>query len=120
MTPAIKVAEAKPYLRVTAHGKHTVEAAREALALIAEHRRTGSTSLLIDVREAASYLLLPEIRVIADEFVRLQIASGNRTAILCTQERYDNVQFFAVSARTMGCDVQAFTSFEDAVDWLTL
>ena len=50
----------------------------------------------------------------------MQISNGRKTAVLAPEARYDNVQFFAVSARGMGLDVQAFTSFEEAHDWLTL
>jgi hypothetical protein len=120
MPATIEIAETKSFFRATAYGVHDMPQAKQALARLAEMVASQSGGLLVDVREAASYLSLTEIREILDEFVRLRISEGRKTAVLAPESRYDNVQFFAVSARGMGLDVQAFTSFEDACDWLTL
>ena len=119
MTTAIKVAHAKEFIRITARGKHDLATGTSALRDIAEALR-AECGLLIDIRDAASHLPLSTIRALADEFASLGLGSGRRTALLCTEDRYDNVRFFAVSARSMGFDVQAYTSFEEACDWLTL
>jgi hypothetical protein len=74
---------------------------------------------LLDIREAASYLILVHVRALADEFARLKLGAGRKTAVVTTADRFDNAHFFAVSARSMGFDVQAFSSLGDARDWLT-
>jgi hypothetical protein len=114
------MSQVKPFFRVTAYGAHDLPQAKRSLARLAEMVATEPGGVLIDVREAASYLSLTEIRAVLDEFVRLQISNGRKTAVLAPESRYDNVHFFAVSARGAGLDVQAFTSFEEAHDWLTL
>ncbi len=40
--------------------------------------------------------------------------------MLTMKDRFDNAQFFAISARNMGLSVQAFASFEEAFEWLVL
>jgi hypothetical protein len=52
------------------------------------------------------------------EFTELRIAARRHTAVLTSKERFDDAEFFAISAGGMGRRVQAFTSFEEAFDWL--
>jgi len=116
----MEVKQVKPFFRATAYGKHDVVQAKSALAELAEMVASEPGGVLVDVREAASHLSLTEIREILDEFMRLKISAGRKTAILGPESRFDNVQFFSVSARSAGLEVQAFLSFEEACDWLTL
>jgi hypothetical protein len=119
MTTAMEVTRNNGFVLVTARGRHSVEQGRESLREIA--RVAGSDAgLLLDVREAASRLSLADIRALVEEFAHLGLGAGRRTAIVSPEGRFDNVHFFAVSARSMGLDVQAFTSLEDATEWLTL
>lgn len=119
MTTALKVARVREFIRVTAQGKHSLSTGREAIRDVAAAVQ-AEAGLLIDVRDAASHLPLAEIRLLVDEFAGIGLGSGRKTAMLCTEDRYENVKFFAVSARSMGFDVHAFTSFEEACNWLTL
>jgi hypothetical protein len=48
----------------------------------------------------------------------LRIATNRRSALLVSPERFDDAEFFAISAGGMGRRVHAFTSFEEAFDWL--
>lgn len=41
-----------------------------------------------------------------------------KTAVLCPAARFDNAAFFELCAHNRGLSVKAFTSFEDAMDWL--
>jgi hypothetical protein len=120
MPATVEIMQARPFLRVTAYGAHDVPQAKQSLQLLAEAVASSDGGLLIDIREGASYLPLTELRAILEEFVRLSIAEGRKTAFLCHESRYENMQFFAVSARSKGFDVHAFTEFEEACDWLTL
>jgi hypothetical protein len=43
---------------------------------------------------------------------------AGRTAILCPNERFDHASFFALCAGNKGVDMQAFTSYEEAITWL--
>jgi hypothetical protein len=117
MNRGIEVTREDGFVRVTAQGKHTVGQARESLREIASAAGTG-TGLLLDVREAASFLSLTDVRALAEEFADIGLGVGRKTAIVSSADRFDNVHFFAVSARSMGLDVQAFSSFDEACEWL--
>lgn len=118
MTTAMEVTRNDGIVLVTARGKHSVGQGRESLREIA--RLAGNDAgLLIDVREAASFMSLADIRALVEEFAELGVGAGRKTAIVSSADRFDNVHFFAVSARGMGLDVQAFTSLEEATEWLT-
>ena len=41
------------------------------------------------------------------------------TAVLCPMERFDRARFFALLADSKGFDVEAFTSYEEAMSWLS-
>ena len=120
MPAAIEVTQVKPFFRATAYGVHDVEQAKAAIGRLAELVAAEPGGVLIDVREAASFLSLAEVQTLLDEFAMRKIGAGRKTAVLCPESRYDNTHFFAVSARGMGLDVHAFTSFEEACDWLAL
>ncbi len=118
MNRAIEVTREKDFVLVTARGKHTVGQGRESLRQIAETAAVDGR-LLLDVREASSFLSLTDVRALVEEFAELGLGAGRKTAIVSSADRFDNVHFFAVSARSMGLDVQAFSSFDEAREWLT-
>jgi len=55
---------------------------------------------------------------LAAELSTLGKAFLRKTAVLCPVERFDYADFFALCADNLGMRVQAFNSFEDAIDWL--
>ena len=74
--------------------------------------------VLIDTREAASILSAADLMHLADQLVKYPETFAGRTAIVCPPERLDHVSYFALRAEKKGIDVRAFTSFEEAIDWL--
>jgi hypothetical protein len=74
---------------------------------------SASIDVMIDVREAPSYLSLADPWALAVEFARLQIGAGRGTAVLTSTDRFENAHFFAIAVRNMGLNVQAFTSFDE-------
>jgi hypothetical protein len=119
MVPEVTLAEAPTFVRATVKGKPDLEGALQAMRLIAEGA-APAVNLLIDIRPAPAFLNLVQVAEIVAEFDRLRLGSGRKVAVLTEEERFDNAQFFAVSRRGRGEDVQAFTSFEEAFDWLSL
>jgi hypothetical protein len=39
--------------------------------------------------------------------------------VLCPIERFDRARFFSLLAESKGFDVEAFTSYEEALEWLS-
>ena len=74
--------------------------------------------ILVDTREAASQLSASDLWYLADRLVRFPKLYTGRTAILCPRERLDHASFFALCAENKGVSMQAFTSYEDAMNWL--
>ena len=50
--------------------------------------------------------------------MRYRKTFARRTAILCPIERFDHARFFALCAEHRGFNIQAFTSYEEAMEWL--
>jgi len=64
-----------------------------------------------DMRNVAGGSLAAELSKIFQPYNR-------KIAVLCPVERFDDAAFFALCAENRGFRVKAFTSFEDAIDWL--
>ena len=119
MTTDVRVIHGREFLKATAQGVYDLEQSKAALLQIASvNLSPAGIDVLIDVRDAPSYLPLTDLWALAVEFARLQIGAGRRTAVLTSADRYENAHFFAISARNMGLSVQAFTSFEEAFEWM--
>jgi hypothetical protein len=56
---------------------------------------------------------------LADRLARHRHAFSGKTAVLCPMERFDRAHFFALLADSKGLDVEAFTSYEEAIAWLS-
>ena len=54
---------------------------------------------------------------LAEALSTLRGAFNSKTAVLCPTERFDSAEFFALCAQNRGLRVQAFRSFEDAIEW---
>jgi hypothetical protein len=55
---------------------------------------------------------------LAAELAKFRGASSRKTAVLCPVEEFDFAAFFALCAENQGFRIKAFTSFEDAIQWL--
>lgn len=120
MTTDIRLIHARDFLKASVHGEFDLEGSKKALREIVTAAPSEDIDIMIDVRDAPSNLSLSQLADLAAEFNRLQKGARRKVAVLTSPDRFDNAHFFAVSARGMGRDVQAFTSFEDAFDWMVL
>jgi hypothetical protein len=105
------------FVKATFQGEFDLEGSKQALVQIAGATPSG-LDLMVDVREAPAYLTLVELSDLASEFIKLQIGKNQKTAVLTDSDRFENARFFSISAGNMGARVHAFTSFEEAFDWL--
>ena len=76
-------------------------------------------AILVDTRKAHAEVSKTDLFFLASELSKRPDFRSRKTAVLCPRERFDFVGFFAVPRRTGGCKSAAFTSFEDAIEWLT-
>ncbi len=74
--------------------------------------------ILLDTRRAQSTMSITQLYALATELYSLRGAFSRRTAVLCPLERFDSARFFALCGQNRALPVSAFTSFEDAIEWL--
>jgi hypothetical protein len=121
MPSEVTVVHAHEFVITTVRGQLDFAKSKVALMEVASAGVFSSgANVLLDIRDAPGRLTLPEVLSFADEFARVQTDHGHKTAVLIDPGRFENAEFFAVTAKNMGLQVQAFTSFEDAFEWLAL
>jgi DNA-binding transcriptional LysR family regulator len=115
----IKVIHATDFIRATPEGKPSMEKAEQLLKEIADAGAgLEGFHVLVDGRRVSGALTAAELWYLADKLVRYRRTFENKTAILCPVENFDHAQFFALCAEKHGFNIQAFTSYEKAIQWL--
>ena len=120
MPTKLIIIHAKDFITATAQGTLAFDESKKALVDVAT--AAGSLTnyeILLDTRKARSRLSTVDLWDLAAELAVLGAAFGHKTAVLCPPERFDDTEFFALCAERRGLQVRGFTSFEDAMAWLT-
>jgi len=122
MTATIRIIHAQDFMKVTPAGwldraqsmKLLLEVASDAAELTRFH-------VILDTREAQSGLSEIDLWFLASELSKhfRDRSQSTRVAVLCNKERFNQAEFFALCANNEGFNISAFTSFEDAHEWLT-
>ena len=121
MGPAnVKVIHAHEFVRARPGCVLDLETS-EALLLQISKAAEGldRAEVLIDTRRADGQLGAADLWFLADRLAKHRHAFSGKTAVLCPIERFDRARFFALLADSKGFDVEAFTSYEEAVTWLS-
>jgi hypothetical protein len=74
--------------------------------------------ILLDTRKAQTSMSATDLWHLSAELSRLGETFRRKTAILCPLDSCDQAKFFALCDENRGFRVGAFTSFEDAIEWL--
>jgi hypothetical protein len=116
----VKVIHAHEFVRAQPGGVLDLEAS-EALLLDIARAADGleRVEVLIDTRRAEGQLGAADLWFLADRLAKHRHAFSGKTAVLCPIERFDRARFFALLADSKGFDVEAFTSYEEAIAWLS-
>jgi hypothetical protein len=116
----VKVIQAHEFVRARPGGVLNLEASEQLLLDIANAAHgLGGCEILIDTRQAQGQLGAADLWFLADRLGRHRHAFSGKTAVLCPIERFDRARFFSLLAESKGFDVEAFTSYEEAMAWLT-
>ncbi|HZM34147.1 MAG TPA: hypothetical protein VFC18_06575 [Burkholderiales bacterium] len=119
MPHSIRVIRAPDFIRARPDGVVDIEAAEKLLADIAATvKDQKDIEILIDTRRAHAELGAADLWFLAERLVRYGGSFARKTAVLCPLERFDRARFFALCAENKGFNVQAFISYEEAMDWL--
>jgi hypothetical protein len=120
MPTDIRIIHAHDFIRATAYGEFDFEMSKKALTEVASATaHLANYEILLDTRKAQVQIPVPDLWHLARELGNLGKAFCQKTAVLCPAERFDDAAFFTLCAENRGFRIQAFTSFEDAIDWLT-
>jgi hypothetical protein len=119
MPTNVKVIRARDFIRAKPNGEANLETAEQLLRDIAQ---AGSGleefEILVDTREVSGMLSATDLWTLAERLARYRNTFARRTAVLCPIERFDHARFFSLCADNHGFNIQAFTSYEDAMQWL--
>ena len=119
MPTDIRLILAKDFVRATSEGELDLETSKKALKEIASATaHLVDYEILLDTRKAHVQMSVTDLWYLAAELSNLRNAFRRKTAVLCPVERFDDAAFFALCSENRGFRIKAFTSFEDAMNWL--
>jgi len=119
----IKIIQPSDFLNVAANGGYEFERARALIERLAElNEPPNHYAVLLDLRGAEGYATTADIYELALLMNEHQASFRNRMAILVPasdSRRFANAEFFSLCANNRGFRVSAFTTFEEAMSWLS-
>lgn len=119
MARKIRIVNARDFVSAKADGTLDLEEGEQLLReVVGVSDPLEDFDILVDTRDAVSVLSATDLWFLADRLLRHPKTFAGRTAILCPDERFDHAAFFALCAESKGVDMQAFTSYEEAMNWL--
>lgn len=119
MPTDIRIVRAQDFVRATTEGELDFETSKKALIEIAS--ATGQLvdyKILLDTRKAHVQMSVTDLWYLAAGLSELGKTFYRKTAVLCPAERFDDAAFFSLCSENRGFRIKAFSSFEDAINWL--
>jgi hypothetical protein len=121
MPTQVTIIRAAEFVVATPDGRVDFPESQRILVKIAEAlTKFDFHEMLLDMRKAASELSASQLWYLAKELSDHHTAFSGKLAVLCQLSRSSQAEFFALCAQNRGFSIKAFTSFEDAVKWLSL
>ena len=119
MATNMRIIHAKDFIKVTPDGKLDLQESRKLLIEIASAPvPLVDHEIIIDTRKAEAAMSITDLWYLATELSKHEKSFSRKTAVLCPLKEFDQAGFFALCAQNRGLQVRAFTSFEDAFEWL--
>ena len=119
MPSTVKVIRSRDFVRARPDGNADIESAERLLKEIVEAGKgLDAFEVLVDTRDVSGGLSAPDLWTLCEKLARYRETFAHRTAILCPIERFDHARFFALCAENRGFNIQAFSDYEAAMEWL--
>ena len=122
MPANIRIIHAHDFIKATPEGRLDLEESKKLLLAIAiAAAPLVDYHIILDTRKAQSEMSVSDLWDLAAELSQSfhqAVSRIPKTAVLCPRERFDQAEFFALCAQNRGYEISAFTSFEDALEWL--
>ena len=119
MPTNVKVIHAGDLIRARPEGQAYLEDAEQLIRdIVAAGSGLDEFEVLIDTRRVSGTLSATDLWNLAEKLARYRSSFARRTAVLCPLEKFDHSRFFALCAENHGFSIRAFTSYEEAMEWL--
>ncbi len=119
MPTNVRIIHARDFIRATPEGDlDRVQSAQLLRDVASAASSPGEHEIILDIRHAQLDLTITDLWYLAQDLATLRKGFSGKTAVLCPLEHFDNAGFFALCAQNRGLRVTAFTSFEEAFEWL--
>ena len=117
----LQIIRAHEFIRLDAHGHLDFEGSRAVFKVLAQTcQKRGLTRAMLDVRNMRASLTPTELAMLVGDFCALGFSRQQRLALLHSTEQDCRANLFALISHSRGWTVEAFDSFESALDWLAL
>jgi hypothetical protein len=116
----LHVIHAKDFVKMTPNGKMDFDSSRDLLVEVASIDTPASElEILLDFRNVRADLTMADIYYLAAELDKHRTFFREKIALLIgPEQKWDNAKFFELCATNRGLEVEAFMSYEEAIDWL--
>lgn len=119
MARQIRIVHARDFVSAKPDGRLDLEESKRLLLEVSGFLETCDAShILLDTRGSISVLSASDLWYLADCLAQQPKPAACRIAILCPAERFDYASFYALCAERLGIQMQAFLSYEEAMQWL--
>jgi hypothetical protein len=120
MSIQLKIIRATDLLIATVQGQMDFENSKQLIETLASATNScPGQAILLDLRNANSGLSSFDLWKLAAELKQSSGDIPGKIAVVCRMNSSSQAAFFALCAQNRGILVNAFVSFEDAVQWLT-
>jgi len=110
----------REFVRLDAHGHLDMEQSHAALSRLAQLcRKRGIECSLLDGRDIQTELTPDEIAALVRDLAEMGFNRSQRIALLHRGDQNQRAALFALIGKLRGWKIQAFASFEEAMDWLS-
>jgi hypothetical protein len=117
----IKIIHPKDFIRTTVEGALDLPTSRQILLEIASIIESpGAYHVLIDTRQAQVRLSTTDVYELGVAVASRPAVAHSKTAILTAMGGEESARFLELVAQNRGALLKAFTSFEEAINWLVV
>ena len=116
----IQLVRQSDYIKTAPTGELDMASTKQLLLKLAAASSSGQERpMLVDIRKTSSILKKSDVFELASTLIEYGKTFRRKTAILARDDdSFDRANFFELVARNRGYNVNAFSSFEEAIIWL--
>jgi len=120
MTTKIKLVRSIEYLHTSPTGEVDLERSKQLLVDLAKAKRPPADyDIILDFRRSQLKLSTTDIWYLAADLVNHDHTFKDKVAVLILPGLdFDKAKFFELCSKNRGLNVEVFTNYEDAVQWL--